>query len=344
MSGQRKSKFIYEMSDVKPLGRGCFGDVYGVRIGDMRFAVKEAFLTNSEITEIKKKTQKEILQGKLNFPDEYKLLTLVQQLFDTGKSPNFPLIYNIAYCNSCVVGAKRLSGSCYLTFMEIASSDLWKILHWNIWNNFDTQLSVLYQLLLAVYTIHVECGIYHRDIKATNILIKQVPPGGYFKYECENRIYYVKNMGILVLLSDFGVGFSLKPMNASKHIIRNYGKRNVFYNKQTGYIEVLKQSPDLNDTLQFPPEEFCNDIQDVLRMFVGGKRTVQPNAHPEIKFISSRLKTFLLPLSTFDPSNISIYYSKYYNASQMLEVIYRFFSKTSEPKDDKEVIGSYFIN
>lgn len=43
---------------------------------------------------------------------------------------------------------------------------------------------------------------------------------------------------------------------------------------------VPDRAVNINDNSKFPPFEFFNDIQDVVRIFIGGKQTVQPGDHP----------------------------------------------------------------
>jgi serine/threonine protein kinase len=319
VSGKRQSKFRKSLVDVKRIGYGSFGEIYSTRYRGIDFVVKEAFLQADERKKLeslkfgRKRSPGEI--PKQSYPSEYALLQLTQSLLNNRISPNFIFVYNMALCDDCVVNGK--SGSCYLTFMEPANFDLRVAVTNGLLTNVAEQLSSIQQIFMAVHAIHSEYGIIHRDIKMSNILVKRVPPGGSFQYNCSNTndTFLVKNVGLLVMLSDFGVSKCIQPQH-SKY--REYGIRNAKFNPNTLLLEPIickysvssgKRVPatrgrwmdgelidnqpnipvSLNDTFQFPAFEFFNDIQDVVRMFIGGKRTVQPGNHTRLPRLNASL-------------------------------------------------------
>jgi hypothetical protein len=72
----------------------------------------------------------------------------------------------------------------------------------------------------------------------------------------------------------------------------NLSESQTDYLKQNNYSSDPKTKQFYNPYL-LPPFEFFNDTQDALRMFVGGKRTVQRGSHSSTKKISSKLKDAL---------------------------------------------------
>jgi serine/threonine protein kinase len=207
----------------------------------------------------------------------------------------------------------------------------------------ETQYNMIQQLLLAVYAIKSVYGIYHRDIKLANVLIKRIQPGGYFAYVINSKPYYIKNSGIFLCLADFGVATSFMPIRETTKLTNNrYGSRNaeIMTDKTTGelyykpitcnynayrdkkgkgirskatpriwfdertnsrivgttnqFVKGVDIKPNtpvvLTDTVRFPPFEFFNDIQDVLRMFASGKRMLQPGNHPGFVHLDDQLR------------------------------------------------------
>ena len=354
MTGANAPAFRTNFSQVTEIGKGSFGQVYRATLSTGRasdqLVVKEAYLTHGEKRVLKQATDRnkkwEALKN--SYPKEYRILDMVNQLLLSRRCPNFVYVYNMAMCNGCKVerlfdyGSAAL-GSCYVTFMESASTDL---AHVDL-INFEQQLSVLYQLLIAVHAIHRYYAIWHRDIKTTNVFIDLIRPGGYFEYVIGDKTYYVKNAGVVAYLADFGVSEVLSPLYK---FTDNYGTRNAevmrssqevngsnlywkpieldpqaihdqlpevpvdhlafppiecdWHDTMTGskvkgtwnfITDELKSAVpiNLNNNQKFPAFEFFDDIQDVIRMFVGGKQTEQPGIHRPMKTLSRELKDLI---------------------------------------------------
>ena len=126
----RKKNF----SNVVEIGRGSFGQIYRATLkgNDDQLVIKEAYLRPNEkrvLKEATDKNQKWEDVKKNSYPHENRILDLVNQLLLSRRCPNFVYIYNMAMCDGCRV--HRLfdkggsdSGSCYVTFMESADTDL----------------------------------------------------------------------------------------------------------------------------------------------------------------------------------------------------------------------------
>lgn len=319
---RKHSIFRSKLSHVKAIGRGSFGEIYSVKYPNATFVIKEAYLSPKEKQLMLKGVGRNDKAGQINkqsYPEEYRLLMLTQTLLKS--IPNFLYIYDLAVCEGCTLQNKQ-PGTCYLTFMEFADGNLYSLFKKGLTDK--VKLNILYQLLIAVDAIHSNYGIYHQDIKLENILFKRYQCGGYFEYNIRGDTFHIENLGILVLLSDFGVAISLLPMYSGPipfygtrnamvknsklipikckyglivdsdgpHLISSQimlwdngssiGTNNQFYEN---YSNLQSDIPiDLNDPILFPPFEFFNDIQDTIRMFIGGKRTRQVGTHGTMKF------------------------------------------------------------
>jgi serine/threonine protein kinase len=327
VSGPDSKQFISNFLNFKYVGMGCFGRVVrGVTKSGDAVAMKEAYLKKSSFAS-----------------KEEDIAILLNKLISTNKCPNFIYTFFIGKCQSCDIktmfSRKKVVSSypCYVMFMESADSDLRNVS--NEINTYEIQSSLLYQIMFALYAIHHYYGILHGDIKTENVLIKKVVPGGYFKYKIGNKSYYVKNVGIVAYLADFGVAEILSRPYAPA---RFYGARLAYANTDTMKWEPIRipgntpllwntdDSPEafvsgtVNDIVSekgyrklenavsemfrgssnppprinedaFPPFEFFYDMQDVMRMFVGGKRMLQSGNHnsvplnAEMKFLLDKI-------------------------------------------------------
>ena len=364
MSGNSAPAFRNNFSNLVEIGMGTFGQVYRATLKGDDLVIKEAYLKPDDKRVLKLATaqkQKWDAIEKLSYPQENRILDLVNQLLFSRRCPNFVYVYNMAMCDGCKV--QRLAyenpgtGSCYVTFMESADTDL------NCINliNFEEQQSVLYQLLIAVYAIHRYYAIWHRDIKTTNVFVKKIKPGGYFEYVIEGNSYFVKNTGVVVYLADFGVSEVLSPLYAfnnyygfrNAEVMRSpqeidgsslYWKpislgghypiewRDTDNSKVKGtmnkiYPNIKNSVPiNLNDSQKFPAFEFFDDIQDVVRLFVGGNQAAQLGSHDRMIALSPQLEDLIKKKQAYVPSRSSIYRThgtvKYVLAEEMLAQLY----------------------
>lgn len=67
----------------------------------------------------------------------------------------------------------------------------------NVWMN------IFFQIYYALFFV-MSMGYLHLDAHWNNILIQKVPPGGYWIYQIANKNYYIKNLGYICILWDFG--------------------------------------------------------------------------------------------------------------------------------------------
>lgn len=236
MSGSRSGGFRQHMTNVRLLGHGSFGEIYIAKIGGALVVVKEAYLTPTE----KKIITEDHLHSKNigqippeSYPEEYVIDILINDILDNRQCQNFIYTYDLGVCEDCKLQIAPLTKTvkfCYTTFMEPADFSLDKIDSSTL--NEDDAYNFLYQLLLAVITIHQVYGIFHTDIKLENILVKTTSPGGFYEYKVGRNTYYVENRGYILCLADFGASRVFKPIVQTKinpKLIKghaSYGSRN----------------------------------------------------------------------------------------------------------------------
>ena len=290
---------------MRQIGQGTYGTAYKVKFQGNDIVIKEAMLYGIDQERARDHISYYNIGAnisKLAYPGEYKYLAMVRNLIKMDANPNFVFAYDIGFCDSCLVfdyqKQSHVIGECYTTFMELADGDLNDVRL----NNEDLVYSIIFQLLLALQSMETTYGILHGDIKRNNILIKRVKPGGYFKYTIENSLlketFYVKNMGIIPMITDFGMSrsyhpkysddgyyyglrsgkiekdFSFTTLNNSneKSFIIEWNNGISTYNRVDRNTDLSGFTPPLDpsDIATFPPFEFFYEIMDVLHIFNGG--------------------------------------------------------------------------
>jgi serine/threonine protein kinase len=370
VSGPDKNKFNRYMDSFKILSNGTFGIVSKVYFRNMHIPViiKEAKIMDLDIEiPTMKNIEGRFTLQKRGKKDYFSLENMILEAIDRlilqpHISPNFLLFYEATWCETCNMVVKNYKfepGSCYLTFMEAADTDLYNIKLPTIYE----QESVLYQILLGLHSLQKYLGMWHRDIKTDNIFIKRTEPGGVLKYNVDNETYYILNEGFIVYVSDFNVAECLKPGILPKkyyHLIRydcdshpfqvkyinnkaigvplksgNKKKSNKWVNSKKNPVDLIPDPIPTeqmhSDPMQFPFKNFFGDVQDVIRMFTGGKRStidqLQITVKPELPEMYKRLMN--AHAYSPRPSNVTTKCVKYLLAKEMLKTLYRPPSKSS---------------
>jgi len=88
-------------------------------------------------------------------------------------------------------------------YMELYDMSLSKMFDDNLLK-IDQIDSCLFQLIQAYYVLMKFLKLRQGDPGSSNILIKKVTPGGYWKYIVNKKSYYVPNYGYILVVNDFG--------------------------------------------------------------------------------------------------------------------------------------------
>lgn len=272
------------------IGSGTFGQVYLGTLNNHHVIIKEAVLTSED-------KSLALYKGGQDIPSqywtvEYSITKRLNDLVISKRCPNFMLTYDLGLCRKCRSDSRE--AICSMTFMEPASFDLAFAFKERVLGP-SSQLSLLSQLLIALYYVQETFQIFHSDIKAQNILILETPTLAktLFKYKIkgESDTFLVENTGLVLCLTDFGVADRI-------------GLHSTFdYSIQDG---ILKPSPDKTGI----PSEYGNDILDCIRTFLGkhswmNKRTSQPGAHKGYPLLSSQITNVLQQINAGLPANLT---------------------------------------
>ncbi len=290
----RNPLFYGKFTAMLLIGSGTFGQVYLGTLSKHNVIIKEAVLTSED-------APLALYRGGQDIPShywtvEYSIAKRLNDLVISKLCPNFILTYDLGLCLKCRSDYKE--AICSMTFMEPASFDLAFAFKERFLGP-SSQLSLLSQLLIALYYVQETFQLFHSDIKAQNILILETPTLAktLFKYKVKGSTpdtFLVENTGIVLCLTDFGVADKIGPHSTFKYAI------------QDGILTPVTQVADQVKV----PSEYGNDILDCIRTFLGtrswmNQRTSQPGAHKGYNLLSGQLTNVLEQINTGTPANLT---------------------------------------
>jgi serine/threonine protein kinase len=341
------------------IGRGCFGQVWLGYIQNWPVAIKRTIWTKSAW-------------------QEYCLLRLFCTAIKLRACPNIPLCYGYMYQENdkLDLSKTKYTGATLTLLLEPACGTLRDYLQQPYEDG--AILSALFQVLAAVSFLQKNGQVMHYDLKKENVLFYQIQPGGYWHYIIDENHYYVPNHGFIFVLTDLGLA---RPLGLEYPYVERLGHRK-FYVSVTNELkqwstttETLSPSREKNinreskfSTLEevpwkdivhkergwtvkqtlmhpdiVPPAEYYNDVQDSLRMFIGGKRTTQKGNHRQYAYISSEVKSLLKRYSHADENSKVAIPTKIYHlyAPALIDKI--FFQWKDQPANCR-IVEKYNLN
>lgn len=224
----KKADKLYEV-----LGFGHHGIAYKIRDGTKQYVVKRAF--------INKLKQYSITQNiDINIPEFNEILHMenINKVIAKKKSQHFPFLYNYTWCpkiDSILLFTEFFDMTLLIFFMRERSVELY--------------YNIMFQLLAASHFMQNTLKIVHNDLTLTNIMMRKVRPGGYWKYKIGQHTYYVPNLGYIAIILDFGMAESKEVLNSTL-LMSGYGP-----GSQSGYgakdrLERFNKNYDTNYNLK----------------------------------------------------------------------------------------------
>ena len=107
-----------------------------------------------------------------------------------------------------------------ITIVELADGIFYDILE----NTTAKTINILYncsiQCLISIIFFNKYLNLYHDDAHYKNFIYFKTNSGGYFHYNIYGKDYYLKNLGYLMMINDFGLVEDLTADNLLTDIIR----------------------------------------------------------------------------------------------------------------------------
>jgi hypothetical protein len=359
-------------TNIKAVGKGSFGTVYigNVNISNNVYtiAIKEGQITKVEARRAKK------LEFPIEYLFNQMMNSILNNGLCPSFNYTYCILFcdqcevtERFFKANGNIGIKSKVTTCSVTMVEKADSDLKGL------DDQCAQLSALFQVLAAVHCIHMLYGIHHRDIKIENVLMRKIPrrKNEYWRYKVDDIDYFVPNAGFIAILNDFGVSDSFDPsISDADYGVRNAKVSNDNFvpfttqrypqmdkrGKITGVPSPRLRGPggavltlnrfwkrfdskpsidvDLGDFQKFPAFGMYQDIQDVLRMFIGGKQTVQPGSHSPMKSLDKDVKHAILPFDEhLSPTSIWPNRVELFLANKLIHKIFTQFGYNVLPRN-----------
>lgn len=207
----QKSLQLHNISFSK-ISNGSWGEVYKsvVKMNSKTFS----FVT--KLSKVDKKYQNDIKMLKPHSDDlTWHEHILFKRLHKRSKKcPNLPIYINTFFVKSHKFNLLGENDKLYAgiaTCMELANQDLKTFLKQQSYIQNDLIVSIMFQVCVAVMFMHNEFQNINRDIKPSNVLVLKTSPGGVWKYTIRGTDYFVPNLGVVCLLTDFGVSYTYNP-------------------------------------------------------------------------------------------------------------------------------------
>lgn len=225
-------------------------------------------------------------------------LTLTNQLVFQKICPHFNLNYDWNYEKSTI----RL-------YNEYATRGDFK--NWARGNHsYEVWLNALFQIMIGLLAIKRYFNMIHTDLHIGNILVHSVKPGGYWTYIIDKRRYYLKNLGWVFLLSDFGFSWIPDKMSVPWH-----------YTDSLKYV--TKSGQDLYDFITlFKSLQNNNDVPDTVKVKIQSMFKI----NDFIVFKKSYYKNLY---------NNTKKSSKYKRSRSVYKMIIKNYYKLHKPRSDK---------
>ncbi len=143
-------------------------------------------------------------------------LKLCTYLVRSSVCPNLPMFFAYFPCGTCSFENIEITkhfessangkGPCVLVLNEFASGGDFK--HWVLTpRSFDEWMNAYFQIFMGLAAIQKYFGIAHFDLHWGNVLVHNVPKGGFWKYTLNGKDYYCPNLGFVFVLWDFGYSY-----------------------------------------------------------------------------------------------------------------------------------------
>lgn len=180
---------------------------------------------------------------------EYDILAKLTKYVIEKKTPHFPICYGKILCLN-YDNNNKFYDKLIITFNELANGDL-KMFYKKYYNNDEIMLNAFTQIYISLMTFYYYMQTFHNDAHYGNFLYHRIKPGGYFHYKIYNKDYYIKNIGYLWIIWDFGLIAPFKKNNKIS-IIRDYRRIiNSFINDKSIITKIKDFINNNNDNILY---------------------------------------------------------------------------------------------
>ena len=146
---------------------------------------------------------------------ELSILNFLSDYAVKNNIPHFPLVFKSLECGNIIrddkypellAKSKPKNKNYSLILNELAAGDLKYFINHNNGNDLNEEIwkNTYEQIFMSIAILH-SLGINHNDCHAGNFLYHKIKPGGCFHYKINGVDFYIKNLGYLWVIWDFGI-------------------------------------------------------------------------------------------------------------------------------------------
>ena len=190
----------------KYIGSGAYGVVFNNEDGNTRYAIKFIKHSTFHLNEIRTMKDISTINSSIHIPNF--IYTAYYKL--NCKKIDIPENNIAVVLNQCL-SIDNDTGKYSMIVLEYLDGTLHQLLRTIIGNtinadNNEILKSIYSQALLSLYIFHNKFNYYHKDSHLSNFFYKKViKDNKYFHYQINGQNYYIKNVGYLIVLADYGL-------------------------------------------------------------------------------------------------------------------------------------------
>ena len=223
--------------------------------------------------------------------DEIKILEKLSAMTLKKVTPHFPILYKTFECSFPHTGDNYpkliQKGTHLIVLNELADGDLATILFEpNFHSSFEIIKNTLQQIYISILTFHLYTNKIHADCHYGNFLYHKIKAGGYIHYKIYDVDVYIKNLGYLWIIWDYGLAKRQTYENSYVDydriicaFINNTPKRRYGWIQTTEFIysdQIANFVEDVNVCLRVLDQEKYLWIDKLLKTKLFSKELIKP--------------------------------------------------------------------
>jgi hypothetical protein len=237
----------------------------------------------------------------IHFPITYGLLECYNKNTSNDYNSDISLSRNKLSLNKYIPSNLAKMDGIYIILTELANGDL-EYFYADNYSDDEVMLNTLVQILLSLMFFYKKINAFHADAHNGNFLFHKVKPGGYFHYNIYGVDYYLKNIGYLWVIWDFGL---IKPFANSLLVNNNkYGNFTSYESITSDYEYILSgfRNTDIRGgwvSTKYRLSDNINIIINNLYHVINRFFSYDINTFPELNinllsFLTSNISSFTL--------------------------------------------------
>lgn len=247
-----------DFEKVETIGQGEQGKVYKYCNDTNCIAVKKFYIKEAASKYLDNPFNKNAL--KYNYYIELVSNRLINRLVLENICPHFLLNYGHDYSERYGICDDKYPYNFYHYNEFLENNELWcDFIKKNI--VIKDYYILYFQIFYSLYVLEKYFNLYHLDLFPTNILIKKIKKGGYWKYIIDDKIYYLENRGFIIYIIDFGHAW--RPTFTKKRDLREQQKRVEKISREKDLQFLFKNTCKFEKSSDFFKQKIKNIISDL---------------------------------------------------------------------------------